>query len=82
MSDTSAGHTHNPGRYEIRLKGHLGVRWAARFDGMTLTTRADGHDPPRRPRRRPGGTARTAPDAARPRHPAALGHPVPTRPSQ
>jgi hypothetical protein len=30
------------GRYEIRLKGHLGPRWAARFDGMTLTTRADG----------------------------------------
>jgi hypothetical protein len=42
MSDTSAGHSHNPGRYEIRLKGHLGSRWAARFDGMTLTTRADG----------------------------------------
>jgi hypothetical protein len=30
------------GRYEIRLKGHLGPRWAARFDGMTLTARADG----------------------------------------
>jgi hypothetical protein len=29
-------------RYEIRLKGHLAARWAARFDGMTLTTRADG----------------------------------------
>ena len=42
MSDTSAGHSHNPGRYRIRLKGHLGSRWAARFDGMTLTTRADG----------------------------------------
>jgi hypothetical protein len=28
--------------YEIRLKGHLGSRWAARFDGMTLTVRADG----------------------------------------
>ena len=42
MSDTSAGHSHNPGRYEIRLKGHLSSRWAARFDGMTLTTRADG----------------------------------------
>jgi hypothetical protein len=24
MSDTSAGHTHDAGRYEIRLKGHLG----------------------------------------------------------
>ena len=30
------------GRYEIRLKGRLGARWAVRFDGMTLTTRADG----------------------------------------
>ena len=29
------------GRYQIRLKGHLGPRWAARFDGMTLTARAD-----------------------------------------
>ena len=42
MSDRSAGHLHDPGRYEIRLKGHLGSRWAVRFDGMTLTTRADG----------------------------------------
>jgi hypothetical protein len=42
MGDTSAGHSHDSGRYEIRLKGHLGSRWAARFDGMTLTTRADG----------------------------------------
>jgi hypothetical protein len=42
MSATSAGHPDNPGRYEIRLKGHLSSRWAARFDGMTLTTRTDG----------------------------------------
>jgi hypothetical protein len=42
MSDTSPERAHHPGRYEIRLKGHLGPRWAARFDGMTLTTRADG----------------------------------------
>ena len=42
MSDTSAGHRHDGGRYEIRLKGHLGPRWAARFDGMTLTSQADG----------------------------------------
>ena len=41
MSDTSAGHAHGAGRYEIRLKGHLGPRWAARFDEMTLTTQAD-----------------------------------------
>ena len=42
MSDTSAGHAHGAGRYEIRLKGLLGPRWAARFDEMTLTTQADG----------------------------------------
>jgi hypothetical protein len=42
MSDTSAGRGQGAGRYEIRLKGHLGPRWAARFDGMTLTTRPDG----------------------------------------
>ena len=42
MSDASAGHPDSPGRYEIRLKGHLDSRWAVRFDGMTLTTRADG----------------------------------------
>jgi hypothetical protein len=42
MSDTSAGHAHGAGRYEIRLKGHLGPRCAARFDDMTLTTQADG----------------------------------------
>ena len=29
-------------RYEIRVKGHLADRWAASFDGMTLTRRADG----------------------------------------
>ncbi|HKT02447.1 MAG TPA: hypothetical protein VJT31_23205 [Rugosimonospora sp.] len=29
-------------RYQIRLRGHLDARWAARFDGMTLTNRGDG----------------------------------------
>lgn len=42
MNNPSAGHQHNPGRYEIRLKGHLASRWAARFDGMSLTTHSDG----------------------------------------
>jgi hypothetical protein len=42
MNDPSAGHRHDPGRYEIRLKGHLTARWAAWFDGMTLTTHRDG----------------------------------------
>jgi hypothetical protein len=29
-------------RYEIRLQGRLAPRWAAWFDGMTLTTADDG----------------------------------------
>ena len=29
-------------RYEIRLKGHLDNRWAAWFDGLTLTSCSDG----------------------------------------
>ncbi|MGI5241630.1 hypothetical protein [Dactylosporangium sp. CA-139066] len=29
-------------RYEIRVKGRLEPRWQAWFDGMTLTTGADG----------------------------------------
>ena len=41
MPDNSS-HTHDSGWYEIRLRGHLGSRWATRFDGMTLTTRDDG----------------------------------------
>ncbi len=31
-----------PGWYEIRLKGRLDARWAAWFDGMTLTREGDG----------------------------------------
>ncbi len=38
MNDTHAG----PGRYEIRVKGHLAGRWAAWFDGLTLTRQGDG----------------------------------------
>jgi hypothetical protein len=38
----STGHHHDPGRYEIRLGGHLEYRWAAWFDGMTLTHQSDG----------------------------------------
>ncbi len=26
-----------PGRYEIRVKGHLDSRWAVWFEGMTIT---------------------------------------------
>jgi hypothetical protein len=42
MSEISTGPRHNPGRYEIRLKGHLDSRWAAWFDGLSLTNESDG----------------------------------------
>ena len=29
-------------QYEIRVQGHLDERWAAWFDGLSLTTEADG----------------------------------------
>ncbi len=45
MSDThaAAGDFREAGDYEIRLQGHLAARWAAWFDGLTLTREADGH---------------------------------------
>jgi hypothetical protein len=42
MSEIPAGHQHGPGRYEIRVKGRLETRWAAWFDGLTLTHGSDG----------------------------------------
>jgi hypothetical protein len=42
MSDRSAGHSDGAGWYEIRLKGRLDPRWAAWFDGLTLTHDGDG----------------------------------------
>jgi hypothetical protein len=30
------------GRYEIRLSGHLEARWAAWFDGLTVSHEGDG----------------------------------------
>ena len=30
------------GSYEIRLRGHLELRWADWFDGLTLTQESDG----------------------------------------
>ena len=51
---SSADHTNEPAdrqptadhvpapRYEIRVKGHLGSRWATSFDGMNLTDEDDG----------------------------------------
>ena len=40
MSSMSAGD--DAVRYEIRIKGHLDARWAAWFDGMSLTAESDG----------------------------------------
>ena len=42
MSDISTGPQYSPGRYEIRLKGHLDSRWAAWFDGLSLSNDSDG----------------------------------------
>jgi hypothetical protein len=42
MSEIPTGPHHNPGRYEIRLRGHLDSRWAAWFDGLGLTNENDG----------------------------------------
>jgi hypothetical protein len=42
MSEMPTGPQHRPGRYEIRLKGHLDSRWAAWFDGLSLTNESDG----------------------------------------
>jgi hypothetical protein len=42
MSEKPAVPQQNPGRYEIRLKGHLDSRWAAWFDGLSLTNSSDG----------------------------------------
>ena len=38
----STDEQHQPGRYEIRLKGRLDARWAAWFDGLSLTHEAGG----------------------------------------
>jgi hypothetical protein len=41
-TQAAAGRWEEAGRYEIRVKGHLGSRWAAWFDGLTLTHDGDG----------------------------------------
>jgi hypothetical protein len=42
MTTNAAGPAADSPSYEIRLAGHLHPRWAAWFDGMTLTTADDG----------------------------------------
>ena len=44
MSETHASTEdhHEPGCYEIRLKGHLDTRWADQFEHMSFTYASDG----------------------------------------
>jgi hypothetical protein len=45
MTDVPTGRSPQvptPDRYDIRVTGHLAPRWAAFFDGMTLTKQDDG----------------------------------------
>ena len=42
MSGRIDADQHEAGRYEIRLKGHLDGRWAAWFDGLSLSRESDG----------------------------------------
>jgi hypothetical protein len=41
-SHGATGDHHEPGRYEIRLKGHLDDRWATWFEGLTITREDNG----------------------------------------
>jgi hypothetical protein len=42
MSEMASSDQHRAGQYEIRLKGHLKPRWAAWFDGLSLSLNSDG----------------------------------------
>jgi hypothetical protein len=42
MTTHQVGSYVRPVQYEIRVEGHLGARWAAWFDELTITTAADG----------------------------------------
>lgn len=39
---TSTEGYHEPGHYEIRIKGHLDNRWAEWFEGFTITLEDNG----------------------------------------
>ncbi len=38
----ATGQNHEPGLYQIRVRGRLESRWAAWFDGMSLSYETDG----------------------------------------
>ena len=44
MSETDAAteDQHEPGHYEIRIRGHLEHRWANWFEGLTVTLQENG----------------------------------------
>lgn len=44
MSEThgASEDRHEPGWYEIRLKGHLDARWATWFEGLSIAHAGDG----------------------------------------
>ena len=44
MTTTPTSHEghHEPGCYEIRIKGHLNDRWADWFEGLTITREDNG----------------------------------------
>jgi hypothetical protein len=42
MSEMPSGADNGPGRFEIRLKGHLDPRWTSWFDGMAVSNVTDG----------------------------------------
>jgi hypothetical protein len=42
VKNVSTEDHHEPGMYEIRLKGHLDARWADQFEGMSFTHESDG----------------------------------------
>ena len=42
MTTEQAGVGHEPGRYELRIMGHLDDCWAERFEGLALNRESDG----------------------------------------
>lgn len=41
-STSASARGHDIPQYEIRVTGHLGSRWSAWFDGLSVTTEGDG----------------------------------------